>query len=71
MCLFMFLAKTVCYGDVWEDYCKACKIVSALDLSSEILCQQVEECKITNRITFFIQVKFCGLGARRKDRKLF
>ena len=68
--IFMFLAKTVCYGDAWEDYRKACKLVSALDLSSESLCQQAEECKITNRVTFFMQIQFCGIGFHRKDRKL-
>ena len=69
--IFMFLAKTVCYGDAREDYIKACKLVSALDLNSESLCQQAEECKITNKVTFFMQIQFCGLGARRRDRKLF
>ena len=68
--IFMFLAKTVCYGDAWEDYRKACKLVSALDLSSESLCQQAEECKITNRVTFFMQIHFCAFGVQRKDRQL-
>ena len=68
--IFMLLAKGVCYGDAWEDYRKACKLVSALDLSSESLCQQAEECKITNRVTFFMQIHFCAFGVQRKDRQL-
>ena len=68
--IFMLLAKAVCYGDAWKDYRKACKLVSALDLSSETLCQEAENCKITNRVTFFMQLQFCGLGWQDKDRKL-
>ena len=68
--IFMFLAKTVCYGDAWKDYYKACELVSALDLSSETLCQEAKSCKIKDTVTFFMQIQFCGVGVQRKDRKL-
>ena len=68
--VFMLLAKAVCYGDAWKDYHKACKLVSALDLSSETLCKEAENCKITNRVTFFMQIQFCGIGVHDKNRQL-
>ena len=68
--VFMFLAQALCYGDAWEDYCKARKLVSKLNLSSEVLCQESAAYKITNKVSFFKQLRLCGIGVKNKDRNL-
>ena len=59
--IVMCLAKAVCYGDAWEDYCKARRRVANLDLTSEVLCQEAGACQITNRVTFFMQIQLLSL----------